>query len=36
MQYIYRNRDLVIIDGDVYVYNYEKYKFDKPFLPFKP
>ena len=36
MQHNYRNRYLVVIDGDVYVYKYKKYKFDKPFLPFKP
>ena len=35
-QYIYRNRYLVIIDGDVYVYKNEKCKFDKPFLFLKP
>ena len=32
MLYIYRSVYSVIIDGDVYVYNYEKFKFDKPFL----
>ena len=32
MQYIYPNRYLVVIDGDVFVYKYEKYNFDKPFL----
>ena len=36
MQNKYRNRYLVVIDGDVFVYKYEKYKFDKPFLSFKP
>ena len=36
MQHNYRNRYLVVIDGDVYVYKYKKYKFDKPFLSFKP
>ena len=36
MQHIYRSKYLVVIDGDVYVYKYEKYKFDKPFLSFKP
>ena len=36
MQYNYRNRYLVVIDGDVYVHKYEKYNFDKPFLSFKP
>ena len=34
-QYNHRNRYLVIIDGDVYVYKNEKYKFDAPFLSFK-
>ena len=32
MQYNYRTRYLVVIDGDVYVYKYGKYKFDPPFL----
>ena len=36
MQYNYRSKYLVIIDGDVYVYKYEKCKFDQPFLSFKP
>ena len=36
IRYIYRNRYLVIIDGDVYVYKDEKYKFDPPILSFKP
>ena len=36
MQHNYRNNYLVVIDGDVYVYKYEKYKFAKPFLSFKP
>ena len=36
MQYNYRNRYLVVIDGDVYVYKYDKYKFDPPFLSYKP
>ena len=31
-----RNRYLVVVDGDVYVFKYEKHKFDKPFLSFKP
>ena len=35
MQYNYRNRYLVIIDGDVYVYKYDKCKFDSPFLSFQ-
>ena len=36
MQQNYRNKFLVAIDGDVYVYKYDKKKFDKPFLSFKP
>ena len=32
----YRSKYLVVIDGDVYVYKYEKCKFDQPFLSFKP
>ena len=36
IQYNYRNRYLVVVDGDVYVYKYENYKFDKPFLSFIP
>ena len=36
MQYNYRSKYLVITDGDVYVYKYEKCKFDQPFLSFKP
>ena len=36
MQYKYRSKYLVIRDGDVYVYKYEKYKFDQPFVSFKP
>ena len=36
LQYSYRNRCIVIIDGDVYVYKHEEYKFDKPFLSLKP
>ena len=35
MQHNYRNRYLVVIDGDVFVYKYEKYKFDPPFLSFQ-
>ena len=35
MQHNYRNRYLVVIDGDVYVYKYEKCKFAQPFLSFK-
>ena len=36
MQYKYRSRYLVVIDGDVYVYKYEKGKFGQPFLSFGP
>ena len=36
MQHKYRNQYLVVIDGDVYVYKYDKYKFDPPFLSFEP
>ena len=36
MQHSYQNRYLVVIDGDVYVYKNEKYKFEKPFLSFTP
>ena len=32
MQYNYQSKYLVIIDGNVYVYKYEKTKFDQPFL----
>ena len=32
----YRSEYLVVVDGDVYVYKNENYKFDKPFLSFKP
>ena len=35
MQYNYRNNFLVIMDGDVYVYNYDNCKFDPPFLSFQ-
>ena len=35
MQYSYRNKNLVVIDGDVYAYRYEKCKFDQPFLSFQ-
>ena len=35
MQYTYRNRYLVIKDGEVYVHKYGKCKFDPPFLSFK-
>ena len=36
MQHSYRNRFLVVIDGDVYVYKFQIFKFDKKFLSFKP
>ena len=37
MQYNYRSYYLLAInDGDVYVYNNEKYKFEQPFLSFNP
>ena len=36
MQYNYQSKYLVIINGDVYLYKYEKCKFDEPFLSFKP
>ena len=37
MQYNYRPRFLVVINGDdIIVYNYEKYKFDQPFISFQP
>ena len=32
----YQSKYLVIIDENVYVYKYEKCKFDQPFLSFKP
>ena len=35
-QYIYRKNYLVVRDGDVSVYKYEKCNFDKPFLSFQP
>ena len=35
MQYNYRNGYLVVINGDVYVYKYDKCKFDQPFLSFQ-
>ena len=35
-QHNYRNGYLFVIDGNVYVYKYDKIKFDKPFLSFKP
>ena len=36
IQYNYRSKYLVVIDGDVYVYKNEKCKFDQPILSFKP
>ena len=36
IQYNYRSKYLVVIDGDVYVYKYEKCNFDQPILSFKP
>ena len=35
LQYKYRNKYLVVIDGNVYVYKYERCKFDQPFLSFQ-
>ena len=35
MQYMYRNRYLVVINGDVSVYKLEKCKFEQPFLSFQ-
>ena len=36
MQHNYRKNYLVVLDDDVYVYKYEKCKFDQPFLSFTP
>ena len=38
MQYDFRSKYLVVINETIYVsvYKYEKYKFDQPFLFFKP
>ena len=36
MQQTYQSKYLVIIDGNVYVYNYENCNFDQPFLSFIP
>ena len=36
IQYNYQSKYLVIIDGNVNVYKYEKCKFDQPFLSFQP
>ena len=35
MQHNYRNKHLVEIDGNVYVYIYEGFKFDQPFHSFQ-
>ena len=34
MQHIYRINYLVVIDGNMYVYKYERFKFDQPFPSF--
>ena len=34
MQYSYRKKCLVVIDGNMYVIKYVKCKFEKPFLCF--
>ena len=36
IQHNYGSKYLVLVDGDVFVYKYEKNEFDKPFLFFKP
>ena len=36
IQYNSRSKYLVVIDGDVYVYKYEKCIFDQPIFSFKP
>ena len=36
MRYNYESKYLVEIDGNVYVYKYEKCKFNQPFLSSKP
>ena len=36
IQYNYRSKYLVVIEGGVYVFKYEKCKFDQPFLSFQP
>ena len=36
IQHNFTSRFLVVKDGDVYVYKYEKCKFDRPFLRFQP
>ena len=35
MQHNFRNKNSVLMDGDVYVYKYENCKVDQPFLSFK-
>ena len=35
LQYVYRNRYLMVKNGDVYVQKYEKCKFEQPFLSFQ-
>ena len=36
MRYKYESKYLVVIDGSVYVFKYEKCKFDQRFLSFQP
>ena len=36
MNHNYRFIYLVVINGGIYVYKYNKYKFDRPFLSFQP
>ena len=36
IQHNYRSKNLVIINGDVQIYKYEKCNFDQPFLSFQP
>ena len=36
IQHNYGSKYLVLVDGDVFVYKYEKNEFDKRFLSFKP
>ena len=36
LQHKYRSKYLIVVDGDVHVFKYAKYKFDQPFLFFKP
>ena len=35
MQFNYRNRNLVVINGDVYIYKNGKSKFEQPFFSFQ-